>query len=319
MNVKFVANKMLFNLKNSAPTIMTVGGVIGFGVFGFLASKATLKVDEILDESREKVKTIHEVHDNPENAELYSDQQMQSDLAKVYGKTAFGLAKLYGPSAVVFGLSTFLVLKSHNMMGKRVAAMGAVITGLTAALKKQNERIAELYGEEKANDIWLGEENQKTTVTEVNEETGEEQKKKVTAKVVNEDHIVSPYAFVFDESNPNYIPGDVQHNVDFIKNTEGYLNRKFMNAQGYMFYNEIREAFGVKLKPVGQVVGNIYDPNDPSRVNCIDLGISHTKRQDVLDFVSGASKSFVIDPILDGIIVDDFFKFDKHNRAEGEL
>ena len=314
MDIKFAAKKMLFKVKNSSPTLMLVGGIIGFGVSAYLFSKGTLEVDKVLDESRKNVETIHSVRNNPETAELYSEKQMQSDLAKVYGKTVGGLVKIYGPAAATFALSTFLVLKSHNIMGKRVAALGATVGALSRALKKQNERIKELYGEEKADDIWLGAENQKVESVVKNEETGEEQKKKVTAKVINEELVVSPYAFVFDEQNPNYISGDPQHNVDFLVDYEAGLERK-LKAQGYLFLNDVRQAYGMKPIPVGQVVGWIYDESNPDRHNCIDIGINHKLRSDVRDFRAGISKTFVIDPNVDGIIVEDFFKFDKSNTV----
>lgn len=314
MDVKFVANKMLFKVKNNAPTIMVVGGVLGFGVATFLASKATLKVDQILSEQSQQVKIIHEVNENPETAEIYTEQDMNKDLCKVYIMTGLKLAKLYGPAIVTFGVSTYLVTKSHFMMKGRVAALGVTVAGLSAALKRQSQRISELYGEEKADDIWLGTENQKVETTVTNEETGEEKPKKVTAKVVNEDLIVSPYAFVYDESNPNYIHGDPQHNVDDLCNIELWANRK-LKAEGYLFLNDIRKACAKKPIPEGQVIGWIYDEKDPNRHNCVDLGISHKMRPDVRDFWSGVSKSFIIDPNVDGVIIDDFFKFDKSNTS----
>ena len=314
MNIKLAANKLFFKLKNSSPTIMLVTGIIGFGGACYLSSKATLKVDEILDESREKVKCIHEVRNNPENAGIYSEQNMQHDLANVYGKTAWQLCKLYSPAFITFIVSSCLTFGSHHIMTKRVIGLGTVVGALTTALNKQNARVNELYGEEKATDIWLGTENQKVEATVINEETGEETKKKVTAKIVNEENIVSPYAFVFDENNPNYIIGDPQHNVDQLLHTESLLYRKLV-AQGYLFLNEFRDAYGMKPIPEGQIIGWIYDEKDENRHNTIECGIAYKLRPDVRDFRTGVSKTFVIDPNVDGIIVEDFFKFDKSNKT----
>ena len=200
-------------------------------------------------------------------------------------------------------------------MSKRVAALGATVGVLSRALNKYRLQIAEMYGEEKANDIWLGNENKRVETITVDEETGEEKKQKITAKVPNEERVVSPYAFIFDETNPNYAVGDPAHNTDLLVDLEGGLNRK-LRAQGYLFLNEVRMACGKKPVPEGQIVGWIYDPDDPTRQNCIDLGIEHKEtRLDVKYFRAGITNSLVIDLNVDGVIVEDFFKFDKSNRV----
>lgn len=325
MDIKLFANKALLGLKKSSPTIALAAG-IGTGIFAtYLACKATLKVDAILEEAKAKVDDIHRVsedpafkQDHPELAASYTEENKVRDLVTVYGQTVWKLTKLYGPAIIAGGTSICLIVGSHRIMMKRAAALGATVTVLSESLKRYRAQIKEIYGEEKERDIYYGLSNEKITETVTNEQTGEETKQKVTVKAADVNKLISPYAVFFDESNPNYIKGDFIYNKDFISNVQLELNRKLQN-RGWLFLNEARMLLGYKPIPEGQVMGwiwddkkdfQLFDPDNPK----IDLGINHIGRQDVRDFHNGYEKVFVIN--FDGIepIIETFHLFDRGNR-----
>ena len=315
MNVKFLANKALFKLKNASPAIALGGGIVCGIAATYFACKATLKVDAVLEEAKQQVTTIHAVADDPQYADKYTESDKQRDLTITYVRTIWGLTKLYAPALTLGGASVALLIGSHRMMTKRVAALGATVAVLSESLTRYRGQIAELYGEEKEKDIYYGLETQKVDEIIVDEETGKETKKKVPAKVMNPEKRISSYAMYFDSSNPNYIDGDAIHNSDFLADVETYLNRTLRN-RGWMFLNDVRINYGFKPIPEGQVLGWTYDSKDAKQdPDPIDTGIMHISRQEVRDFRNGYEKVFIID--FDNLrpIIDDFWKFDKTNTV----
>lgn len=55
------AHRMAFKLQKHSPEILVVAGVIGAVASAVMACKATTKLGDILDESRDKIDSIHDV------------------------------------------------------------------------------------------------------------------------------------------------------------------------------------------------------------------------------------------------------------------
>lgn len=296
MNVKLIASKALFKAKQARPTLALIGG-IGLGIGAIVvACKATPKVDKLLDESRKQIQNIHTIADDPNSG--FTEEEKQHAILLTWGNTIFGLVKHYGPAAAMEAGSIALLVFSHCEMKQRVVGLGAAVLALTDSLNRAKENCTERFGEEKTNDIFYGLDTQKVEEIVLDEETGKEKKVKTPVKVVEPEHIVSPYAVIFDENNPNYIKSDPLHNADFISDSEIWLKRK-RNTQGYLFLNDARIGLGFKPIPAGQVMG--WTLNDP-----IDLGVEHIRDQAVYDFRIGKEKAYIIDfqnlkPIIDEI------------------
>ena len=323
MNVQLVAGKAWLGLKKATPTIAVFGG-IGLCVFGTVrACKATLKVDEILDEAKAKVEAIHTVaedpkfkEENPEFAARYTEEHKQHDLVVVYAQTVSGLVKLYGPAALSWIIGIFLILYSHISMKKRAALLSALCITYGKSLNDYRALVAQTIGEEKERDLYYGVSTEKVEEIIVDPETGKETKQKVATKVIDTEKVMSPYAVFFDKSNPNYDTNDASFNADFIASIQTEMNDR-LYRQGWLFLNDVRIALGFKPIPEGQIVGWTWDdktdcPFDADNLK-IDLGISHIARKEVRDFRNGYDKVFVIDFNCKPII-DDFFLFDKSNR-----
>ena len=92
--------------KNS-PTILTVGGVVGIGITIFLACRATLKAQKVVEDHRERREKVEEKFG--ENG-VETDKEYTRELAKVYGKTAIDMTKLYTVPVVLGVASTVRII-----------------------------------------------------------------------------------------------------------------------------------------------------------------------------------------------------------------
>ena len=60
------AHRMAFKLQKHSPEIHVVAGVIGAVASAVMACKATTKLSDILDDSRDRIDSIHDVIENPD-------------------------------------------------------------------------------------------------------------------------------------------------------------------------------------------------------------------------------------------------------------
>ena len=94
-------NRVGFKLKKHSPEILVVAGVVGAVTSAIMACRATTKLSEITEESKESIDVIHAAMENPEPNGDYSEEDGKKDLAIVYAQTAGKLIKLYAPSVIL--------------------------------------------------------------------------------------------------------------------------------------------------------------------------------------------------------------------------
>lgn len=109
-SVNGLFSKTSFQLKKHSPEILVVAGVIGVVTSAVMACKATTKVNEILDKTKEDVEAIHKCEEDESMKEQYSSEDAKKDLTIVYAQTGVKFAKLYGPSVVLGALSITSIL-----------------------------------------------------------------------------------------------------------------------------------------------------------------------------------------------------------------
>ena len=103
-NVSRSLHKVGFKFKKHSPEILAVAGVVGIVASTVMACKATTKVNDIVDETKE---TIDKIHDcvgkglHTSDGEEYTQETANKDLTIVYAQTGWKLVKLYGPSVVL--------------------------------------------------------------------------------------------------------------------------------------------------------------------------------------------------------------------------
>ena len=90
-----------------------------------LACKATTKLSDVLEESKEQLDKIKEVAADPAYEEKYSQDDAKKDTTITYVQTAMKVTKLYAPSVILCASSLGCLLASNNILKKRHAALSA--------------------------------------------------------------------------------------------------------------------------------------------------------------------------------------------------
>ena len=299
-----------FKMKKHSPEILMVAGVAGVVVSAVMACKATLKVDAVMDETKEKMDKIHKAEEDgaTESGEDYFIEDAKKDTAIVYAQTGLKLAKIYAPAVVIGALSITSILASNNILRKRNVALAAAYATVDKSFKEYRNRVIEKFGQEIDRELKYNIKAEKVTATEVDEETGKEKKVKKNTFVVNPSD-VSGYARFFEKYtvdedgnsilNPHWEPNN-EYNIMFIKAQESYAN-DLLKAKKRLFLNDVYEMLGLPQTKAGQVVGWVYDKDNPVGDNYVDFGL-YTDNLSYSDFVNGLDPAILLDFNVDGNI-----------------
>ena len=274
-------NKMGFKLKKHSPEILVVAGVVGIVASAVMACKATTKASDILEKAKEDINSIHDCAANEEFVEEYTPEDVKKDLTIVYVQTGIKLAKLYAPAVALGALSIGSILVSNNILRKRNIALAAAYATVDKGFKEYRNHVLERFGEEVDRELKHGIKAKKIEKIVVGED-GKEKKVKETISVVERDSL-SDYSFFFEESNP-YWEKDGNYNRMFLLAQQQYANDK-LRANGYLFLNDVLDTLGIPRTKAGQIVGWVYNPNNPNGDNYVDFGIYETYRRDEESFV----------------------------------
>lgn len=293
-------NKAGFQLKKHSPEILIVAGVAGAVTSAVMACKATTKLNDILEESKEQVDKIHEAIEHPENLpEEYTEEDGKKDLTIVYTQTAVKLLKLYGPSIVLGGLSITAILTSNNIMRKRNIAIAAAYTAVDKSFKDYRGRVVERFGKDLDRELRYNIKKEEVEETIVDEKTGKEKTVKKTIDVANE---VSEFSKFFDDGCTGWTK-DPELNLAFLLKQQAFANDK-LKANGYLYLNEVYDMLGIPRTKAGQIVGWIYDEKNPIGDNYVDFGIFDSNKVKNRDFVNGYERTILLDFNVDGNILN---------------
>ena len=299
-NLTRTLNRTCLKIKKHSPEILLAAGTVGVVVSGVMACKATLKVNEILDESKQQIDTIHSVAADPNMAEKYTAEDNKKDLAIVYTQTAVKMIKLYGPSVGLGVVSLGCMISSNRILSKRNVALAAAYTAVDKGFKEYRSRVVERFGEELDKELRYNikaKEFEETTT----DSKGKEKTVKKTVSVADPNEY-SDYARIFDNGNYGWSK-DAESNLIFLKQQQNWANDK-LKAKGHLFLNEVYDMLGFKRTKAGQVVGWIYDEEHPTGDNFVDFGIYNLNIEKARDFVNGYERSIILDFNVDGPIMD---------------
>ena len=293
-------NKVGFQLKKHSPEILVISGVVGVVASAVMACKATTKVSEILDQTKEDVDKIHDVLADESLSEEYTVEDSRKDLAVVYAQTSIKLVKLYGPSVLLGALSITGILASNNILRKRNVALAAAYATIDKGFKEYRSRVVERFGEEIDRELKYNIKAKKIEEIVV-DENGKEKKVKSTINVADP-NTYSDYARFFDDGCRAW-EKDSEHNLFFLKAEQNFANDR-LKARGYLFLNEVYERLGIPTTKAGQIVGWVYNPDHPNGDNYVDFGIYDLYKEKTRDFVNGHERVILLDFNVDGNILD---------------
>lgn len=300
-NVTKTFSKAALQLKKHSPEILVVAGVVGTVVSAVMACKATTKVSKILDKAKEDIDTIHTCVESPEFAEEYTVEDSKKDLTMVYAKTGVELVKLYAPAVILGALSITSILASNNILRKRNVALAAAYTAVDKGFKEYRGRVVERFGEAVDRELKYNIKAKQIEETVVDEKTGKEKKVKKTIDVVDPRlKNYSPYAQLFDEAS-RYWEKDAKFNLMFLRAQQQYAN-DLLRANGHLYLNDVYKMLGLPITKAGQVVGWIFNEDDPNGNNYVDFGIFEAYKEVAHDLDSAHERCYVLDFNVDGEI-----------------
>ena len=299
--------KVRLSLKKHSPEILLVTGVVGTVASTIMACKATTKIHDVLDETKENIEKVHQgvadgqvitIEGDQEKIVPYSQEDANKDLTIYYAKAGIGLIKLYGPAIMLGAASLTCILASHNIIHKRNVALTAAYATVERNFKDYRGRVVERFGEALDKELRY---NIKAREIEeiVTDEEGNEKVVKTTIHTADVD-LGSDYARFFDE----YCLGwrkDADYNRMFVQQIQSWANDK-LKSQGYLYLNDVYEMLGFEKTKAGQVVGWIYDESNQLGDNYVDFGLYDLHNEKKRDFINGRERSVLLDFNVDGNI-----------------
>ena len=295
-SLKSLFYKTSFSFKKHAPEILTGVGIAGVVTGTVLACVATTKLEKTLEPHKKELEVIHE------NKENCSEQEYRKNLARAYGKAAWSMAKLYGPSVLVETSAIGCLVGSHKILRNRNAALASAYTTLSSAFDAYKKRVANKLGEEAEKELRYDIQEEEIEEEYVDEK-GKQKKRKKAVKTIGEPE-VSPYSRFYDQGQSGW-SSDASANNVYLSGVQSYFNDR-LRLRGYVFLNEVYEYLNYAPIQEGQYLGWYYDPDDETLHNCIDFGIYDIHDVQKRNFVNGVENVVLLDFNIDGNIVDRF-------------
>jgi len=274
--------RSVLQTKKNSPHIFFALGLAGVITSTVLACRATLKLEETLDEIKEDVEVVK----NLSKIESYSERDYYRDLGYVSAKSAWKITKLYGPPVVIGAVSISALTGSHIQLTKRNTALTVTLAAVSKAYEEYRVKVQEEIGEKKELEIYQS----------VREETIEIDGKKAKVILANP-HNHSVYARFFDEYSSNWTKNP-EMNRTFLHCQQNYLNH-VLAARGHVFLNEVYDALGLDRSSAGAVVGWVYNSQEGD--NYISFGLFEG---DDTRFINGIERSVLLDFNVDGVVYD---------------
>lgn len=301
-NITPKLGKAGLKLKSASPEIaLGLGIITGIAAFA-TACKASTKFDGIMKEHKEKTDKIHEyaARTQEKKEEIYTEKDEQHDIMITCVQTGIKIVKLYAGPFALEALSLGLIIKGHNILRTRNAALASAYAILNKDFKEYREGVIERFGKDLDKELHLKLKDQ-VVEKEIEDDKGKKKKVKETIKTSGLEGY-SIYARFYEdgckgwEKNPEY-------SLMYLKQQERYATDK-LRSQKYLFLNDVYDALGIPRTIAGQAVGWIYDPDDPTKDNYVDFGIFDVSKPHNGDFVNGYERSIILDFNVDGPILE---------------
>ena len=288
-------HKIGFKIKKHSPEILVVTGVIGIVTSTVMACKATMKVNDIVEETKKTIDTIHDsvgkgLHTS--DGEEYTQEVANKDLAIVYTQTAVKFVKLYGPAVAIGVASIGCMIGSNHILRKRNVALAAAFTAMETSFKDYRGRVIDRFGKELDKELRFGIKAKEVEETVV-DENGKETTVKKTVSVVDPNTARSIYSVVFCEGNAGWTR-NAEMNKVFLIQQQNYANDK-LRLNGFLTLNDVYEMIGAQKTAYGQIAGWVYTEDSSIGDNFVDFGIFDVTNEKACDFVNGYEKSIILD------------------------
>lgn len=282
-----------FKFKQHTPEILITVGVVGSVASVVMACKATLKVNDVLDEAKETIEKIHESVEQEKHTadgELYTQEIANKDLTVVYAQTGWKFVKLYGPSVVLGVASIGCMVGSSMILRKRNAALATAFATVTKNYNDYRDRVIERFGKDMDHELRFNikaREIEETTVDEEGNET-------TTKKTVQISEGVSPdiYSVFYDDGCKGWTKSP-DLNKAFLLDRQAEANF-LLKRRGVVTLNDVYDMLGIPRTGFGQRAGWVYTGDGTAGDDHIDFGIFDMERAKARDFVNGHERTILL-------------------------
>lgn len=291
------AGRQILLARKHSPTFLFGIGVAGVVTTAVLASRATLKMDEVLREAEKQKNDIQLALDVED--EQYGEAEADNDAKLVKVKTVLKIAKLYAPAVGVGVLTIAALTGSHVIISRRNVSLTAAYAALDQGFREYRKRVVDELGLEKDQEFRYGMVEKQIAV---DTDHGTDIK---TVRVLDLEKVReqggSVYARLFDEYSQNW-DKQGKYNQIFLKAQESYAN-DLLQARGYVFLNDVFDMLGLERTSAGQIVG--WLKGEKGGDGYIDFGVFRDDNAYMgMQFVMGNERSILLDFNVDGPIWD---------------
>ena len=283
---KQVARNSL-HIQKASPQLLFGAGIIGMVGSTVLACRATLKVDEVMDEAKAKLDTAKSLQHRD-----YSEKDRSRDVSLIYFQSGVKAVRLYAPAIVLGGVSIYLLRTSNGILTKRNVALTAAYGALEKGFNEYRARVVDKYGEDEDRNLRYGTREVQVTDPKTN-------KTKTVTRVGPDDPSI--YARFFDVHSPSWNK-EPEYNRIFLKCQQNYAN-DLLRSRGHLFLNEVYDMCGIPRSKAGAVVGWLLSAEGETD-NFVNFGVFDGKSDAARDFVNGQEGAILLDFNVDGVIYD---------------
>ena len=202
------------------------------------------------------------------------------------------LVKLYAPAVALGALSITGIVASNSILRKRNIALAAAYTTVDKTFKRYRNNVIDRFGEKIDKELRYGIKAREIEEIVVDDD-GNEKTVKKTVEAADPVSLYSDYAKIYD-AGCNGWTKDAEFNLMFLRHTQAQAN-DILKRRGYLFLNEVYDMLGFQRTKAGQVMGWIYDEDDPIGDNFVDFGIYNTDIEKARDFVNGIERVIILD------------------------
>lgn len=289
-----------FKLKKHSPEILMAVGVVGTVTSAVMACRATMKVNEVIEKRNKAFDAIQQCLEDPQLSEEYTEEDANKDITLAYMQSGVELVKLYAPAIALGTVSISCLIKSNDILRKRNVALTAAYATIDRSFKEYRKRVADRFGLDVERELKCNIQKKEIEETVV-DENGNVTTVTKEIEVCGLDGY-SEYARYFDETCFGWDKSP-EYNLMFIKAQQNYAN-DVLKAKGRLFLNEVYDMLGMKPTKAGQIVGWVYDPENPSIDSYVDFGVVFTNRMENRELMESYETAILLDFNVDGNIWD---------------
>lgn len=260
--------------QQSSPAILFGVGIVGVIGATVLACRATLRVEEVVEETNRDIEKM-------QVREVLSEQAAQRQIWQIRAVGARKIFNLYAPAIGVGAISVIALAGSHRILTRRNAALSAAFTVLDRAFRDYRGRVRNAYGEEIEDAIYNGSDDWKT----LPHKPGEKHAQLESATFTQ----AGPYSVFYDEMNAAGFKSDPEMNKLTIQAAEHFANEK-LKIKGHVFLNEVLDMLGIEHTEMGATCGWLVDGGGDGYV---DFGLNDN-RLSAKRFMTGREAAVIL-------------------------